>query len=297
LKRIFTLMLGALAMVAVALISAFIAMRLAIHGREVQVPQLTGLTVAEASAIAASDRLNLTLENRFYSTGIPAGRILAQDPAPGARVRRDWAVRITESLGAQAVNIPDLTGQSERAATVSIRRLALDLGVVAHLAIPGAPDVVLAQTPTANSGGVDSPRVSLLVSDPIGPSSAPSSSATTASAAPSSDDASSIAPTLEAVTVPTAYVMPSLLGLTWSAASARANAAGLHLLATTDSSANAPGSSLSTSQSLLSQSQPDLLALNSSAPRSANVVTAQTPQPGRRVLQGDTVHVTFGAAQ
>jgi beta-lactam-binding protein with PASTA domain len=295
-KRIFNLILGTLAMIVVALFSAFIAMRLAIHGREVQVPQLTGLTVAEASAIAASDRLNLTLENRFYSTGIPAGRILAQDPAPGARVRRDWAVRITESLGAQAVNIPDLTGQSERAATVSIRRLALDLGVIAHLAIPGAPDVVLAQTPTANSSGVDSPRVSLLVSDPIGPSSAPSS-ATPASAAPSSADAPSIAPTPEAVTVPTAYVMPSLLGLTWSAASARANAAGLHLLATTDSSANAPGSSLSTSQSLLSQSQPDLLALNSSAPRSANVVTAQTPQPGRRVLQGDTVHVTFGAAQ
>jgi beta-lactam-binding protein with PASTA domain len=295
-RRIFTLMLGALAMVAVALISAFIAMRLAIHGREVLVPQLTGLTVAQASDIAARDGLNLTLENRFYSTGIPAGRILAQDPAPGARVRRDWAVRITESLGAQAVNIPDLTGQSERAATVSIRRLALDLGVVAHLALPGAPDVVLAQTPTANSSGIDGPRVSLLVSDPIASSPAATpSSATPASPAPSSADAST--PTPETAPQLTAYVMPSLLGLTWSAASARANAAGLHLLATTDSSANAPGSSLSTSQSLLSQSQPDLLALNSSAPRSANVVTAQTPQPGRRVLQGDTVHVTFGAAQ
>jgi beta-lactam-binding protein with PASTA domain len=259
-------------------------MRLAIHGREVLVPQLSGLTVAQASDIAARDGLNLTLENRFYSAGVPAGRILAQDPAPGARVRRDWAVRITESLGAQAVSIPDLTGESERAATVSIRRLALDLGVVAHLALPGAPDVVLAQTPTANSSGIDGPRVSLLVSDPI----AASSSATPSSATPSSTDASPI-PSAEAVAQPTAYVMPSLLGLTWSAASARANAAGLHLLAAADSSANAPGSSLTASQS-------DLLALNSSTPRAANVVTAQTPQPGRRVLAGDSVHVTLGPA-
>ena len=286
-------MLGALAMVAVALVSAFIAMRLAIHGREVLVPQLTGLTVAQASDIAARDGLNLTLENRFYSTGIPAGRILAQDPAPGARVRRDWAVRITESLGAQAVSIPDLTGQSERAATVSIRRLALDLGVVAHLTLPGAPDVVLAQTPTANSSGIDGPRVSLLVSDPIASSPPPSSSGTPASPAPSYADTPAIAPTADAAVQPTAYVMPSLLGLTWSAALARTSAAGLRLAASDAPQSNTlPASSLSASQT-------NLLALNApaSAPHSAAVIVAQTPQPGRRVLSGDTVHVTFGPAQ
>ena len=164
-KRFFTLVLGALAMVAVALISAFIAMRLAIHGREAVVPQLTGLTVTDATRLAAHQGLQLNLENRFYSAGVPAGRILAQDPEPGSRVRREWPIRITESLGTQAVNIPDLTGESERAATVSIRRLSLDLGVVAHLAVPGDPDVVLTQTPAPNVGGIDGPRVSLLVSD------------------------------------------------------------------------------------------------------------------------------------
>lgn len=202
-KRIFTLVLGALAMVAVALISAFIAMRLAIHGREAVVPQLTGLTVADASKAAGSTGLHLALENRFYSSEIPAGRVLAQDPAPGSRVRREWPVRITESLGAQSVSIPDLTGESERAATVSVRRLALDLGAVAHLAVPGDPDVVLTQTPAVNAAGVDGPRVSLLVSDP---QSAP----------------------------PPAYVMPSLLGLSPAAAAERASAAGLRLLASSD---------------------------------------------------------------
>ena len=242
-KRFFTLVLATLAMVAVALISAFIAMRLAIHGREVEVPQLAGLSIADATKLASRKGLNLTLENRFYATDVPVGRILAQDPAPGSRVRREWAVRITESLGAQRVSIPDLTGQSERAAAVSIRRLSLDPGVVAHLAVPGDPDVVLTQTPPANAGGVDGPRLSLLVSDPEDSAPAP------------------------------AYVMPSLVGLTYSAAAARAATAGLHLVAVADTPP----------------------ATDSPAPaRPTGIVTAQTPQAGRRVVKGDAIHVTLG---
>jgi eukaryotic-like serine/threonine-protein kinase len=258
-KRFFTLVLAALAMVAVALISAFIAMRLAIHGREVQVPQLAGLTVTEATRLASRDGLNLTLENRFYAAGVPAGRILAQEPAAGSRVRRDWSVRVTESLGAQRVSIPDLTGQSERAATVSIRRLSLDPGVVAHLAVPGDPDIVLAQTPPADSGGVDGPRLSLLVSDPE--DSAP----------------------------PPAYVMPSFVGLTYSTAAARAATAGLHLVAVAD----APPATDPTAPPPPAPAPPG----DEAAPaHPTGIITAQTPQPGRRIAKGEAVHVTLAHA-
>jgi beta-lactam-binding protein with PASTA domain len=249
-KRFFTLVLGALAMIAVALVSAFIAMRLAIHGREAVVPNLTGIAVSDASGIAANKGLNLTLENRFYSTSVPAGLILAQDPAAGSRVRREWRIRITESLGSQSVNIPDLTGESERTASVTIRRLSLELGAVAHLAVAGDTDVVLAQTPPANSGGVDGPRISLLVSD--------------------ADEVR-----------PAAYVMPSLVGLSYSAAGARAATAGLRLIAVADAAS-------------LTQSDPAAL-LSPAAPVHPNgIITSQTPLPGRRVAQGDGVRVTLG---
>jgi beta-lactam-binding protein with PASTA domain len=269
-KRIFTLVLGALALVAVALLSAFIAMRLAIHGREAVVPNLSGLTVADANSVASRSGLALNLENRFYSADVPAGRILAQDPAAGSRVRREWPVRITESLGAQRVNIPDLTGETERAATIGIRRLSLELGVVAHLAIAGDPDVVLTQTPPANASGVDGPRVSLLVSD--------------------ADTAQ-----------PNAYAMPSLVGLSFSAANARAVSAGLHLVAVTENAlpAAAPAAVASAGPA----APPSATSPTSPAPipnpaastgRSYGIVTAQSPQAGRRVVQGDVVHVTLG---
>lgn len=261
-KRFFTLVLGALAMVAVALISAFITMRFAIHGREAVVPTLTGLTVAEASKSAGSKGLHLTLENRFYSGDVPAGRILAQDPAPGSRVRRDWPVRITESLGAQRVSVPDLTGESERAATVSIRRLSLDLGTVAHIAVPGDSDVVLTQTPPVNSAGVDGPRVSLLVSD--------------------ADDSQA-----------SAYVMPSLVGLSYGAAAERTGAAGLKLLATSDNPPPPPAQASSGAPA--SPPAPAPAPVDQPAPAPGpGVVIAQTPQPGRRVVRGDSVQIILG---
>ena len=269
-KRIFTLLLEALALIAVALIFAFIAMRLAIHGREAVVPNLSGLSVADANSLASRSGLALNLENRFYSADVPAGRILSQDPAAGSRVRREWPVRITESLGAQRVEIPELTGQTERSATIGIRRLSLELGVVAHLAIAGDPDVVLTQTPPANASGVDGPRVSLLVSD-------------------------------AAIAQPNAYAMPSLVGLSYSAANARAASAGLHLVAVSESAlptaapsaANpAPNGLTTPAPSVAAPTAPS--ATRPAAVRPSGIVTAQSPQAGHRVVQGDVVHVTLG---
>src|ERR1700744_4163430 len=97
-NRLFNIVLGALAMLVVALLSAFITMRLAIHGREVKIPNLTGLTLAEAGKQTRSFGLRLILENRFYSPNTPPGHILAQYPVAGSTVRRQWAVRVTESL-------------------------------------------------------------------------------------------------------------------------------------------------------------------------------------------------------
>ena len=55
-RRFFNIMLGALAMIAIALLSAFVTMRLAIHGREVEVPNVVGLTVAEANGLTSRPR-------------------------------------------------------------------------------------------------------------------------------------------------------------------------------------------------------------------------------------------------
>jgi beta-lactam-binding protein with PASTA domain len=271
-NRFFNILLGALAMLIVALLSAFVTMRLAIHGREVKVPNLTGLTLSEASKQTRSQGLILTLENRFYSPNTPPGHILAQSPAPGVTVRRQWAVRVTESLGAQQVAIPDVLGQSERTASINIRRLGLELGAVAHIAARGEPGIVIAQTPAPNAAGVDRPRVSLLLSEP------------------------------EEAESPQAFVMPSLAGLTLAGAAARASAAGLHIISAEDLNTPTPNPATvqTTPPSPSTPGSPSPTAAPSATPASPaaqaisfGTVIAQTPPAGHRVVKGDPVRITL----
>ena len=194
-----TVLLGGLAVIGVAVLCAFLALRIAIHGREVEVPNLAGMSDSDAADAARDLGLNLSVENRFYSPTIQPNHILSQSPAAGSRVRRGWQVRITESLGPQSMSVPDVTGQTDRPASLILRRLQLEVGAVAHLRAPSPAGIVLAQSPPPNSRGLNGPRVSLLVSDDEIPVEAE------------------------------AFVMPSLVGMTVGSASLRLSSAGLHI--------------------------------------------------------------------
>jgi len=166
-KSFFRILLLGLVLVIVALISALTSMRFAIHGRQVSVPKLVGLTPDEAGRTAEDLGLSLRVDRQFYSPNIPAGRIVSQTPDAGAQVRRGWRVLVAESLGPMRVSPPDVVGQSERAAAINIRRRGLQVGEEAAVSAPGKDaGTVIAQSPPANSTSVTSPNVSLLTSGP-----------------------------------------------------------------------------------------------------------------------------------
>jgi len=163
-KRFFGFVFRGLILLGVALLSAFIAMSFAIHGREVAVPKFIGMTPAEADRLALTNGLTLQIENRFYSTEVPAGRVLNQVPAAGEKVRRGWRVRVAESMGPQRVTVPNVIGQSMRAAEINLVRRGLQVGTVIMAHLPGTqPDTVVAQSPSSNAEGVSSPKVNLVV--------------------------------------------------------------------------------------------------------------------------------------
>ena len=153
-----------LGLAVLAMLSAIMTMQFAIHGAEVKVPNFRGMTVAEATDKAAGAGLNLSVEDHFYSVEIPAGRILNQVPKAGAVVRREWQVRLTESLGPQRVAIPNLTGSNERLASIQIRRVGLEVGTTAEMPYAyAAVGTVIAQNPAPDASGVERPVIGLLV--------------------------------------------------------------------------------------------------------------------------------------
>jgi len=154
-------------LIAVALLSAITTMHFAIHGAEVQIPALAGMTVADARSQTAGLGLNLDVDNRYYSGDVAAGHILTQSPAPGTVVRREWRVRVAESLGPQKVDVPDTVGKDERLAALTLRRVGLEIGATAQIPWSKAAEgIVLAQDPPAHAQGISRPSVNLLVAAP-----------------------------------------------------------------------------------------------------------------------------------
>src|SRR5271166_2705932 len=166
-RRFFQYVVRVLVLVVVFMVSALTAMRFAIHGRQTTIPKLVGMTPAQAERLLAQNGLMIDRGDRFFSSDVPAGRVMSQAPAPGERVRRGWRVRVAESMGPQRVVIPDLIGGSERAAEINIRRRGLELGSIATATIVGAAqDQIVAQSPPANAVDVSSPKISVLLAAP-----------------------------------------------------------------------------------------------------------------------------------
>jgi beta-lactam-binding protein with PASTA domain len=68
------------------------------------------------------------------------------------------------------VEIPNVLGESHRAAEINILRRGLDVGAIAQIAIRGtAADQVLGQSPPPNASGISAPKISLLTNAPAPP--------------------------------------------------------------------------------------------------------------------------------
>lgn len=164
-RKLLGYFLVGLVLLLVFLGSALFSMRFAIHGREVRVPRLEGLTPAEAERVANAQGLVVSIESRYYSASVPKGHIVSQMPLPGSAVRRGWKIQLAESLGPPRAAIPGLAGQSEHAAGINLHRRGLEIGDVVTIHLPGVPpQTVVAQSPSPDVKEAASPQVNLVLS-------------------------------------------------------------------------------------------------------------------------------------
>jgi beta-lactam-binding protein with PASTA domain len=178
---------------AAAFLSAITAMRIAIHGREVNMPNLVGKNVSEANGLLHSRGLVLRVADRIYSE-LPINIVVRQSPPPGMLMKVSQQAHVVLSLGQRQLQIPLLEGNSLRASRIELLRAGLQVGEVSGITTPDEPaDTVMIQTPRPGAGAA-TPRVDVLVS--AGPRD-------------------------------TAYVMPHLVGLNEVDAQHRLDVAGL----------------------------------------------------------------------
>lgn len=152
-------------LVAVALISAITAIRVALRSNQVTMPNLTGVPLERAERQAAGLGLEVKVEDRVYSDKYAAGQIVSQVPANGTQLKVGQHVHVLVSLGAPTVAVPDLIGSSVRAAQINATQRGLTIGDVVAVHWQGiAPDQIVAQDPPASAAQVRRPAVNLLIS-------------------------------------------------------------------------------------------------------------------------------------
>lgn len=146
-----------------AFLSAITAMRIAIHGREVRMPNLVGKGVTEASNDLRSRGLVLRVADRVYSEQA-INTVVRQTPSPGMLMKVSQQAHVVLSLGQRALQIPDLEGNSLRVSRIELLRGGLQVGEVSGLSLPDVPaDTVVRQNPKPGAGAA-TPRVDVLVS-------------------------------------------------------------------------------------------------------------------------------------
>jgi eukaryotic-like serine/threonine-protein kinase len=178
---------------AAAFLSAITAMRIAIHGREVNMPNLVGKNVSEANGLLHSRGLVLRVADRVYSE-LPINVVVKQTPPPGMLMKVSQQAHVVLSLGQRQLQIPLLEGNSLRVSRIELLRAGLQVGEVSSITTPDeSVDMVMLQTPRPGAGAA-TPRVDVLVS---------------------------------AGTRDPAYVMPHLVGLNEADAQHRLDVAGL----------------------------------------------------------------------
>lgn len=93
-------------------------------GAYLDVPDLTGKTVAEAQATLSDLKIASVTEGK-NDDSVPVNQIISTDPASGKRVHKDGEVTLIFSKGALFVDVPDVAGKPVDEATKEIETAGL----------------------------------------------------------------------------------------------------------------------------------------------------------------------------
>jgi beta-lactam-binding protein with PASTA domain len=152
------------ALLVTAGLSALTTMRVVLTSQEVVVPSLVERRLPEASGLASRHRLLVRVEGRRHDPHTPAEHIAAQEPPAGSTLKANRSIRVWVSLGPRRIDVPDVRGESLRAARLSLEQIQIPVVRVVEIdaALP-ASNVVLQQPPPGETDDLGEGAV-LLVS-------------------------------------------------------------------------------------------------------------------------------------
>jgi serine/threonine-protein kinase len=161
-----------LAVIAAAVYYSFNAvMNSVIHSKkEIVLPDITGKSLIEAVEEMSALGMGLRKEGEEFNNNVPAGMVLRQAPPAGMNVREGKVIKVTISQGGEMIYVPDLKGQTVRAADISLKSSVLMIGEISRkYSVVKEKGIVLSQDPPAGSSVDKDAVINLVISDGIPP--------------------------------------------------------------------------------------------------------------------------------
>ena len=98
------------------------------HGKEIEVPDMTNLTVAQAEQMASAAGIRVEVTDSVFVRRMAKGAVYKQNPAAGAQVKKDRRIMLTiNAVNAKKVRMPNLVGLSMRQARAELSSKGLNL--------------------------------------------------------------------------------------------------------------------------------------------------------------------------
>jgi len=123
----------------------------AVASSDVIVPNVTGMSYADAAARLKTAGLSADKGEQRYSSTTPTGGVLDQTPDPGSSVSKGASVLLDLSRGEQQVAVPRVTGLSRDQAQRTLEDAGLEVGEVTTAASDAPYGQVLASTPPSGT--------------------------------------------------------------------------------------------------------------------------------------------------
>ena len=135
----------------------------------VATPDVVRLEEGAARRTAVDAGLTLEVETERPSVKVPAGRVLAQEPAPDEAVRRGAVIAVVVSSGPDDVVVPKVTGQPAERAVEELKAAPYLLEVETRQVFSDTVEAgeVVSQTPAAKKTVAQGSTVTLQVSQGI----------------------------------------------------------------------------------------------------------------------------------
>jgi len=103
------------------------------HGQQITVPDLSGLSLEEVEDVISSRQLRYEVIDSVYSSALPRGTVLKQNPSPNSQVKKNRKVFLTmNAIHPESVRMPQLVGLSFRQARLALQNAGLVQGEITY---------------------------------------------------------------------------------------------------------------------------------------------------------------------